>query len=156
MNPASRQEKIAGCVAWLYCLWQARALSHAWMHSPYDRMGLPAFLIWCAPAVWGLLRGGPARQSFFVAGVLVSLAGSLGEVNAVKYVGLALASAGFLRPGLVSWCWLAAAVSWMPVLGFALSSAGQPAVHALRLVLSVCAAVLALRPPAFLSTASSK
>lgn len=155
MKAAFTQERLAGACAWLYGVWQAlglqhgNGLRHAWLNSPYDRAGFPAFLLWMIPPAVLLFRGAPARQAWFAAGVLVTLAGSLGEVNAVKYLGLAVTTAGFL-PGRLSWLHLAAAVCWMPVFGYALRSAGQPAVHAARIVVALSATVLTLRPPAFL------
>ena len=152
MKTTVNHERLAGAAAWLYCVWQARDLQHAWLHSPFDRAGSAAFLIWCLPPVLCLFRREAVRQGWLAAGVLLSLAGVLTEVNFVKYLGFATVTAGFVPASRFFWLWLAAAVSWMPVLGWLLGATGPVFVHAVRLVLSMApAAVLLMRPSSILS-----
>ncbi|MES2706234.1 MAG: hypothetical protein V4726_06465 [Verrucomicrobiota bacterium] len=144
------QERLAGIAAWLYAVWQSRDLSHAWMDSPYDKAGFLAFLIWCLPVLLKIWRESPMRMGWFAAGVLISLAGSIGELNFVKYAGLAVVTCGFLPPGRVSWVQLAGAVCWMPLLGWVISSGGVTAVNSLRVITALVTVFVVLRPPAFL------
>jgi hypothetical protein len=83
-----------------------------------------ALLIWSIPVVLILMgrlsppEASPARPLLLGMGLLSSLLGSLGSLNVLQHIGLAMAL-GALLPW--SWCnlpWLIAAISWMPALGW--------------------------------------
>lgn len=150
MRSSLFQERAAGIAAWLYALWQARALGQAWRDSPFDRLGSLAFLLWCAPVLIKAWQGLSVRVVWFAVGVVLSLLGFVSELNAVKYGGLAVVTCGFLPPTRASWVQLAGAVSWMPVLGWVFSSAGTTAVNGARLLIAALTVLIVLRPPAFL------
>ncbi|MEI8341156.1 MAG: hypothetical protein WCH43_06420 [Verrucomicrobiota bacterium] len=139
------QSRMAGIAVTLYTGWISRDVVAAWIHSPFDRMGFPAFLVWFAPVV--LLQWFPRvrqRNGFdagFLIGLGLSLAGVALNLNLIKYAGLAFVISGFLPRDVALMVWLPAALSWMPVLGWALSSAGTLGVGLLRLVLAVGSAL---------------
>jgi hypothetical protein len=117
----------------------------AWLHSPFDRTGWIAWLIWCVPAAVQAFRASPTCLAWFPAGVFVSLVGFIGDFHFLEQAGLATVSAGFLSQCRIVWVWLAAAISWMPVFGWAFSFAGTSMVCAGRVVLAVAAAGLTFR-----------
>ena len=129
-------ERAAGIAICLYTAWNARDLFSAWRHAPYDRMDALAFAVWIVPAFVCLIRGTEAGFPRLIAGLLLSLAGSLVDLNFLKQAALACALAGFARSGPASWFWLACSVSWMPVLGWCASAAGPFPVQILRILLA--------------------
>jgi hypothetical protein len=130
-------------VGWLtvaWAAWNARDVVAAWRHAPFDRLGWVAWLVWFVPALVFAVRDGAFRAGWWIAALLVLLAGMVADVNAVKYAAFALAVAALLpERGLLSLVWLAAAVAWMPVLGWSLGACGVgvSAVLVARLVLAV-------------------
>lgn len=144
------QERLVGIAALFYCLWQARGLAHTWADSPFDKAGSVAFLIWALPILYKAWGGAPMRMAWFAAGVIISLLGSLGELNMIKIAGLAVTACGFLPVSRVRWIHLAGAACWMPGAGWLLMSAGPTTVNGLRVLAAIIAAILTLRPPAFL------
>lgn len=162
MRSSLFQERAAGIAAWLYALWQARALGQAWRDSPFDRLGSMAFLLWCVPVLIRAWQGLPVRTVWFAVGVVLSLLGFVSELNAVKYAGLAVVTCGFLPPTRASWVQLAGSVSWMPALGWVLSSLSlllpnlgdllDPVhiVNGARLLIAALTVLIVLRPPIFL------
>jgi len=122
----------------LYAAWNARDLVMAWHHSPFDRQGWIAFIIWTAPILLQGCRGRWSANGYLFGLALgVSLVGVIFDLNAVKYAGLALACGGFFpyRTTLLLF-WLACSVSWMPALGWMLSFMGALTVNLIRLVVA--------------------
>lgn len=151
MKSPTLHERLAGIAAWIYAAWQARGLAHAWTSSPYDKAGSLAFLIWCVPVLVNIRRGSPMRMGWLAAGVLISLAGTIGDLNFVSYAGLAVVTCGFLPPLRSSWAQLAGSVSWMNLGWFVSSAGGTPATaNALRVLLAAATLLLVLRPPVIL------
>ncbi len=138
----------AGVAIALYAAWNARNLTAAWLHSPFDRCGAPAFLLWLVPIVWirakGPLDGARARVSTaaFAAGLVLSFAGVAADLGVVKYAGLAIALAGFLPIQPARFLWLACAAGWMPAAGWAFSSHGVILVNAMRAAIGLAAMAL--------------
>jgi hypothetical protein len=139
-------------VEWLvtaFCAWHAADLLHAWRHSPYDRLGWLALIIWTAPsgrAVWS--RVNPARQfKLAMVSLLLALIGVMGELNFLVYWGLAVAIGGLAGIAGRAWLWLALAVCWMPVFGWFGSQFHLPAapVNLLRLGVAGLAACFGWR-----------
>jgi hypothetical protein len=139
----SRQTIYAGLAICIYATWSARDLLSAWLHSPFDKMGFPALILWLVPL--GMIR--MARQvfaqtplkitpAFFGASLVFAFAGNALDLNIVKYIGLAFACAGFLPFRAVTVAWLLLAVVWMPVFGWLLKNIGPVPVNALRVVLA--------------------
>lgn len=148
--PSLFQERLAGIASLVYCLWQARDLPNFWVTSPFDKAGSLAFLIWVLPILYKAWNGSAIRMAWFAAGVVISLLGSLGELNAAKFAGLAVTACGFLPVSRVSWVHLAGAICWMPMLGWFLDFTGTATVNGLRVLLALVTAIITLRPPAFL------
>jgi hypothetical protein len=142
------QLRIAGAAITLYAAWNSRDLLAAWFHSPFDRMGLPAFVVWLLPLlIMEMIRQLPEARvgKFFDAGFFLglgfSLAGVALNLNFLKHLGLAFSCAGFLplRPALAVWFF--SCLAWMPVLGWAFSPAGTFAVNFFRVLLAAGGAV---------------
>jgi len=147
---ARSQSVYAGLAISLYAAWNARDLPLAWMHSPYDRMGWLAFLLWLQPlgCFWmcrQVLGAELFKQSgvaLFALGLAVSFTGVVVDLNAVKYLGLALSLGGFLPPGPALWAWLGCAAGWMPVIGWTLSLHSTLMVNLIRVVSGLVALFL--------------
>jgi len=137
----------AGIAISLYAAWNARDLLMAWLHSPYDRFGYIAFLLWMLPVgcVWftrhifGLAVHGHVRAGALAIGLAVSFAGVILDVNAIKYLGLAITISGFLPLQPATYVWLACALGWMPAAGWALSSHAAVLVNCIRIVIGMIA-----------------
>ena len=129
-----------------FCAWRSADLLNAWRHSPYDRLGWLAFTLWCAPLGLALLarrRAIPARERAawlpWLA-VALGLLGSLGNLNFLAYWGLACAIVAVPGASFKSLPWLALAVCWMPVFGWAAAHFSPASVSVLRLGLAALAA----------------
>jgi hypothetical protein len=111
-----------------YCLWQASDLPASWLHAPAARYAWIAFLIWIMPVVWHLVECVTSNEDkgyqpiFLGLAVVITLAGTLGSLNALKHVGLAFAIAGMLPFRLENLLWLVTAVAWLPASGYALKA----------------------------------
>jgi hypothetical protein len=145
MRVAGRQFSVETALV-LYCAWHARDLLAAWQHSGFDRCGWLAMVIWCAPLLFpGASPSGAARSAgtpavTMGAGLLCSFTGTLGALNVLQHVGLAIIVAG-RRPW--SWAqtvWLCSALSWMPALGWFGSRFFSDHVLAVRLTLAAAGA----------------
>lgn len=131
--------------------WRSAALLHAWQHSPLDRLGWLAFGVWCIPAAAYLIpralpENQPSRTPLLGASLLATLGGTVGDLNAANYLGLALALAAI--PGL-SWqttLWLGTALSWMPALSWLAQGTPRPVLIAGRILLAIIGVALALAP----------
>jgi hypothetical protein len=123
----------------------ARDLPATWLHSPYDRLGWLAFLLWLTPLVARIFPGGGRVREdpslgVAIAGLVLVVFGMMGALNAAKHAGLALAFAAFL-PAPQRWTWLVASVAWMPSLGWLAShGAGETTTVVFRLVFAAAGA----------------
>lgn len=139
---------LVGLAVPLFCAWQARDLITAWQHSPHDRLGWLALLVWLAPVarrVAGKARGKARAElaaSFILMGAAIGcgLASELTELHFLGHVALALAMAGWLKNSWRSLLWLAAAVAWMPVFGWWLAPVSGALILPLRLALALVGA----------------
>ena len=153
---ASLQPVAAGAAISLYAAWNARNLLAAWLHSPYDRYGWLAFLLWVFPigCLWMTRlhtdHAGSKQVSSaaFAIALAISFAGVISDLGALKYLGLAIALAGFLPLQPASFVYLACAAAWMPAAGWALSSHGSLLVNSIRATIGLAAVLLT---PCFLS-----
>jgi hypothetical protein len=146
----------AGAAITLYAAWNARNLVPAWQHSPYDRRGFPAFLLWNVPlaSLWisrlldfqirnskleiRNLHGSVSPVVFAIA-LVVSFSGAAADLYVLEYLGLAIALAGFLPVRPATLAWLACACAWMPAAGWAFSSYGPVLVNFIRAVIGLAA-----------------
>lgn len=142
-------------VEWLvaaFCAWHAAgllggdALVHAWQHSPYDRLGWLALILWALPAARAIWRGGSANGAFPVAmaSLVMALIGVLGDLNFLVYWGFAASIGSLARVARRGWLWLVLAVCWMPVFGWFGSQLhlGAMPVNLLRLLVAAAAAAI--------------
>ena len=127
---------------------QARDLLTAWAHSPSDRTGWGAFLLWLTPAVrmlWRHKGRGPTNRLLVLTALTAALTGGICQVNFLNYLALALAFAGRWP---LAWkheiIWLALSIGWMPVMGVLAAHAGLPVllVDGVRVILGLMAAIL--------------
>ena len=118
----------------------SRDLVNAWRHSPPDRLGWLALLVWLAPLALRLKSGRAAwSANFYLLGVAIGcgLLGELTEVHFLNHVALALALGAWLNCSLRSFLWLLAAVAWMPVFGWWLAGFPPAVVLIFRLALAL-------------------
>lgn len=145
MNPLRRSSLVAVAIV-AYCAWQARDIVGAWRHAPFDRLGWLSLLIWAFPLAWIWRREfqknhAVGSATVLVAGLGISLLGTLGEVNALCYLGLACALAGTVSWSWVLLPWLIAGVAWMPVFGYLVSRGAAGLILPGRLLLALAAAL---------------
>jgi hypothetical protein len=136
---------LSGAAITAYAAWSARDILTAWVHSPYDRCDSLVFVMWLAPLCY-LWMAYPvvAREvlkrsscAAFAAALGLSFLGVIVDMSALKYLGLAVALAGFLPMQPVTLLWLAAAAAWMPAAGWTMSAHGVPLVCAMRLAVGL-------------------
>lgn len=126
-----------------YCIFEAYDVMGAWSSSPLIRWGWAAFLIWIAPAIFYVAnvrrRGVPREPTLILlaAAVLFTLVGTLGDLNASRYLGLALAVSGFLPWTWAMVIWIPSALSWMPAFGWFLRSLPITAVNLLQVSIAI-------------------
>lgn len=134
----------APAIAWAvlaFAAWQSSELLNAWRHSPLDRFGWIAFLIWLAPALLSLRQPPlpsphPAAPWFLAASLAASLVGILADFNTASYLGLACAVAAL---GGWSWphaLWFAAAICWMPAFSWVGQNLPRPLLITARITAS--------------------
>jgi hypothetical protein len=129
-----------------FCAWHAADLLQAWRHSPYDRFGWVALLIWLLPAARAVWRRADTARHFKLAMTSLALTfiGVIGDLNVLVYCGLAGIIGALAGVSGRTWLWLLLAVCWMPVFGWACSKVHLSAhpVPVLRLIVAVLAAGL--------------
>lgn len=108
----------------LYCAVRSEHLLAAWRHSPFDRLGWVALLLWLTPLVMAWrstpreLRLGRVNFGLLGLSLLVSLLGTMASMNAIKYLGLAVAVVALIRWRRAHLVWFIGAASWMPAFGY--------------------------------------
>ena len=136
--------KMAGLGVCLFAAWNvylAQAAGGGYF-SPYERWSLVALGVWLGSFFLTLMaRPGLNAPVFWEWALGVSLFGAMADLNAFKYLGFALAVAGFLRPSFAALLWLGCSASWMPALGWFLKGFSPNAVGMLRISLSLLGAV---------------
>ena len=138
MKPA-KQFPLVELAILAFAAWQSHDLINAWQHSPHDRFAWLALLVWLMPLVIQIVCGEKISASPFMMGAAI-ISGTLGELTELHFFGhiaLALAFAAWFRISWRSLLWLAAAVAWMPVLGWWLANFSGSLVLVLRLALAL-------------------
>ena len=126
----------------VYCGWQSRDLLGAWRSSPFERFGWVALVLWLVPLIVEQARnaGSPGARAgssgLSWTGLGLTSLGTIGEVNALQYAGLACALAGILPWSWRKFPWLLSAVSWMPAFGYLVSQPWPDLVLPARLALA--------------------
>lgn len=134
-----------------FAAWRSGALLHAWEHSPMDRLGWLALVLWAFPAVLSLAVHDapdqpPPRAHLLVASLLATLGGSIADLNAANYIGLALAVAAIPGASLRTFLWLGTAASWMPALSWLAQGLPRTYLVTGRLGLAAAGVMIALLP----------
>lgn len=130
-----------------YCGWEASALFSNWTSTPSIRWGGAAFILWCLPVIVhqirSVLNGTSKGCSYGLLGLAVgaTLAGSLGQLNALRYLGLALALGGLLPYSWPMWIWLPTAASWFPALGWFARYISLTSIHFLQIAIALMGVV---------------
>ena len=126
-----------------FCLWLARDLLDAWLHSPHDRFGWLAMLIWVTPlaARLRLQAGMPANALFLGAAIIFGAFGELTEFHVLGHFALALALAAWLPKSYRLAVWFIAAPAWMPVLGWEMAHFPEGVIVFSRLGLALAGAI---------------
>ena len=134
------QIPLFGLAVFAHALWQTRGLPTHWVHSPFDRMGWLAGLVWLAAIglVWRDTRRPPA-PAWLAVSLLLTLAGAVCDLNALRYAGLAAAGAAFFGGLPAALASLVCALCWMPALGYFFKELGTPFVNTLRVTMAVVA-----------------
>jgi hypothetical protein len=144
-NSPSNAGVLAGVLA--FCAWQAPDLITAWRHSPFDRHGGIALLIWLAPLAASFAgigaRPGSGRLGLLLAWLALAtcVAGKLADMHFLNHVALALACAALAPQSRLSTLWLLMGLAWMPVLGWLLNSLPATVVSAIRMSMATLAAL---------------
>ena len=139
MKPKT-QISLFGLAVFAHAVWQTRGLPTHWLHSPFDRMGWLAALVWIGAIIvaWRGTRHSPTL-AWLGLSLVLGLAGTVSDLNVLRYAGLAAAGAAFFRglpAALASWV---CALCWMPVLGYVCKEFGTPFVNTLRVTMAVAA-----------------
>lgn len=125
---------VAACSAW-----QSAELVRAWRDAPFDQLGWLSFLVWVLPAVWAL-RHCPAREDqgllLTALALVLVVAGLLLDLNALRYLALALALGAWVPASVPHAVWLLGAVAWMPLFGWLARDLSPNLISALRLLLA--------------------
>jgi len=132
-----------------FCAWHATAhLLQAWRHSPFERFGWVALMIWLIPVARMVCAGADTSRHFKLAIVSLALSfiGVIGDLNVLIYCGLAGIMGSIAHVSGRAWLWLLLAVCWMPAFSllFARLQLTPHMVQLLRLVTATVAAGLGL------------
>lgn len=105
-----------------FCLWQGRSVVHTWDDHPMMYLSTLAFFIWIIPVffywMFGDVKEHEKNWLYLIFAIIASTAGTLGSLNALKYIGLSLAIVGMTPQ---SWCglvWWISSASWMPAMAY--------------------------------------
>ena len=119
----------------------SRDLINAWQHSPHDRLGWLALLVWLVPLALRLVdisgTGTAANVYLLGATIVCGLLGDLTEVHFLNQVALALALGAWVKFSWRTLPWLLSAVAWMPICGWWLAGFSAGTILTLRLALAV-------------------
>jgi len=130
----------------IYCGWSAREMVNSWWHTPFNRLGWLAFLIWLLPLIRETCRRRIEPLPVLLwGGLACSLVGTIGEQNSLCYVGVACALAALPQWSFaVRLLWLAASVSWMTIFGYFMQRASVSGANVMRLRLIAVACAISL------------
>jgi len=135
-EPLNRRPQYGAVAIALYCAFRSDHLVVAWRHSPFDRLSWIALSVWLIPLfqVWvtrpELFLLGRLNHWLLGGALLASLLGTMASMNAIKYLGLALAIVAMVRWRGAHAVWFVGAASWMPAFGYFVAKlvpAGPPA-----------------------------
>ncbi len=148
MNADASINKV-GWVVLVLAAWDSRAIVPAWMHSPLDKFGWVALMLWAGAAIWFWFQGrsqGVGRAFWIGLSLLFLAGGVVSSLNTLGYIAFALAVAAL--PGW-SWKtlgWFLCSLSWMPPLSWIANALPIPVLLGLRLALAMIGVLILLVP----------
>ncbi|HYE06764.1 MAG TPA: hypothetical protein VEL07_14700 [Planctomycetota bacterium] len=131
------------------CAVQSRRLPIEWMkHTPYERFGWIALAVWLIPLAMRPWSRDPRPTAMWPSyvGLVLAFIGTVGDLNAIIYVGTAFAAAALLPPGWRWLAWLACAASWWTAFGYLLTSQSTTVVATSRIAVAAIGVALVLLP----------
>ncbi len=131
------------------CAVQCRRLPIEWIkHTPFERFGWIALAIWLLPVVLRPWSRDPHPTALWPSylGLGLVFIGTVGQLNAVIYVGAAFAAAALVPPNWRWLVWLACAASWWTAFGYLLKSQSTTVVATLRIVVATIGAAVVVLP----------
>ncbi len=151
MNAQSRPPLVAWFVL-AFATVQIRGLWTDWQHSPLDRLGWLALVLWLVPAVvgWVAHRGltfDRLSTVLLISAGLSLLVGVVFELHVLAHLAFACATAAISRPSRFPWLWLIGAISWMPALTSISKELPVVAIISLRIFLAASSAIIGSLPP---------
>lgn len=137
--------------------WHSIDLIDAWQNSPKDRGGVYLFGLWILPFIIACFQDKgfsssltPFRTRLAICSVGAILAGSMGDLNAISYAGLAFA----LTAGTWEFAprrailWLICSISWMPAFSYLTHSLPDYPMLGIKLGMVMCSTTaMMLRMP---------
>lgn len=125
-------------------------LKEAWTHDPMSKMGKYAFICWCLPVAWYLYqeirhkKTASGDLTLLIIGTLTALAGSMVEMNALKYAGFAINISAILPLHWIHLPYLLFSITWMPVWGWIGVRFAETNIDYLRLPFAAVACLIVL------------
>lgn len=94
-------------------LWQSRELVVAWQSAPLERVSGLLFALWALPSLLDLRQSRLPQSPLITAGLALTALGTLTDIHALCFGGLALSLAAWRRR--FSLLYTLSAVLWMPL-----------------------------------------
>lgn len=129
-----------------FCAVRAGDLVAAWRHAPLDRFGWVALIVWLAPLLRREESHGPWKAVALLAALLLAVLATVADLHVLGHAALACAFVSWRRGHWSTLVWLATAICWMTVFGWALRSLGPNLIIGLRLGTALLGAAIMLRP----------
>ncbi|MBB6048732.1 hypothetical protein [Armatimonas rosea] len=105
--------RTVGLALFFLSLWQSRELLVAWQSAPLERVSGLLFTLWALPSLWELRTTRLPQPSLVTAGLALTALGTLTDIHALCFGGLALSLAAWRRS--FSLIYVLAALLWMPL-----------------------------------------
>jgi hypothetical protein len=102
-----------GLALFFLSLWQSRELAVAWQSAPLERFSGLLFVVWALPSLRALRATREPHPTLVTVGLALTALGTLTDINALCFGGLAVALAAWRRD--FSLLYLLGAVLWMPL-----------------------------------------
>ena len=103
-----------------------------WRHSPLDRFGWLAFLLWALPAFFAAARRAPRRNFLSALALALVVAATVTDRHAFGHCALAVSIGAMAGLSLGSVVWLISSVGWMPALTWVGLNLSGPAMAGMR------------------------
>ncbi|MEI7730734.1 MAG: hypothetical protein WCO56_14265 [Verrucomicrobiota bacterium] len=137
-----------------FCAWRASDLLLAWRHSPFDRLGWLAFILWLTPLLIAVFRSESnagaeriPRPAVWLTWLVlaISLLSVMLDIHLLGHLALAGAVWLLLPTFPNRLIWLGLSLCWMPLLGSLAQNATPSGVLGLRIALAALAVFLGFK-----------